>query len=49
MDEQALMNISYGLFLLSAREDGRDNACIINTLSQISNKPASPWRSAKRR
>ena len=39
MDEQALMNISYGLFLLSAREDGRDNACIINTLSQISNKP----------
>ena len=39
MDEQALMKISYGLFVLSVREDGRDNACIINTLSQIANKP----------
>ena len=39
MDEQALTKISYGLFLLSVREDGRDNANIINTLSQIANKP----------
>lgn len=39
MNEQALTKISYGLFLLSVQENGRDNASIINTLSQIANKP----------
>lgn len=39
MDEKALIKISYGLFLLSVQENGKDNACIINTLSQIANQP----------
>lgn len=39
MDEQALTKISYGLFLLSVRESEKDNACIVNTLSQIANRP----------
>ena len=39
MNEQALIHISYGLFLLSVREGEKDNACIINTLSQIANQP----------
>lgn len=39
MDEQALFRISYGLYLLTAHEEGRDNGCIINTLSQVTNVP----------
>lgn len=39
MDEKALFRISYGLYLLTAREAGRDNGCIINTLSQVTNTP----------
>jgi len=39
MDEQALLKISYGLFLLAVREGDKDNACIINTLSQAANLP----------
>ena len=39
MNEQALTKIAYGLFLLSVREGERDNASIVNTLSQIANKP----------
>jgi flavin reductase (DIM6/NTAB) family NADH-FMN oxidoreductase RutF len=36
----ALFKASYGLYLLSAQYDGRDNACIINTFSQVtSNTP----------
>ena len=39
MDKKALYNITYGLYLLSARHDGRDNACIINTAVQVANDP----------
>jgi len=39
MNPKALYNITYGLFFLSARQDGRDNACIINTAAQIANDP----------
>ena len=39
MNPKALFNITYGLFFLSARQDGRDNACIINTAAQIANDP----------
>ena len=35
----AMYKLSYGLFVLSAREDGRDNACIINTVTQITTSP----------
>jgi len=31
MDSKALYKLTYGLFLLTAQEDGRDNGCIINT------------------
>ncbi|MCL2815397.1 MAG: flavin reductase family protein, partial [Oscillospiraceae bacterium] len=30
-----MYNLSYGLFLLTARENEKDNGCIINTASQI--------------
>ena len=39
-DITALFKASYGLYLLSAKHDERDNACIINTFLQItSNEP----------
>ena len=37
-DAKALYNISYGLYVLTAKE-GKDNGCIINTVAQVSNKP----------
>ena len=39
MDPKALYNITYGLYLLSARENGKDNGCIINTAVQIAENP----------
>jgi len=39
-DTTALFKASYGLYLLSARNDEKDNACIINTFLQVtSNAP----------
>ena len=34
MDRKAFHAMSYGLFLLTARHDGRDNGCIIPTAIQ---------------
>lgn len=39
MDPKALYHLTYGLYLLTAREDGRDNGCIINTAIQVANNP----------
>jgi len=39
MDNKALFKLGYGLYVLSAREGERDNACIINTMMQITSDP----------
>ena len=39
MNSKALYNLTYGVYLLSAQENGRDNACIINTAVQVANNP----------
>ena len=39
MNDQALFRITYGLYLLSTRVDGKDNACIINTAMQVAEHP----------
>ena len=39
MDPKAMFKLTYGLYLLSARENGRDNACIVNTAIQVANEP----------
>ncbi len=39
MDVKALFKISYGLYVVSANEDGKDNGCIINTLAQVTDNP----------
>ena len=38
--EEALAKLSYGLYLLSVRSDGVDNACVLNTVIQVTDKPA---------
>ena len=40
MDLTATNNITYGLFLLCATDEGKDNACIINTFQQVTVNPA---------
>lgn len=39
MNKRALYNITYGLYLLTAKENGVDNGCIVNTVIQIANDP----------
>ena len=39
MDNNALFKLSYGLFVLTARQDGKDNGCIINTAMQVTDTP----------
>ena len=39
MDKKALHQLTYGLFLLTAQEQGKDNGCIINTVIQAANDP----------
>ena len=39
IEPDALFRLSYGLFVLSAKEKERDNACIINTVMQVTNSP----------
>ena len=35
MNTEALFNIGYGLYVLSANNETKDNACIINTAMQV--------------
>ena len=39
MDSKVFYQMTYGLFLLTAQEDGKDNGCIINTAIQVANNP----------
>lgn len=39
IDATALFKLSYGLFVLTAREGKKDNGCIINTAVQITSNP----------
>ncbi len=39
MDSKALFQITYGLYLLTTRQQGEDNGCIINTVMQIAEEP----------
>lgn len=39
MDNRALFNIGYGLYILTANEEGKDNGCIINTAMQVTCAP----------
>ena len=39
MDTKAMFKIQYGLFVLTANDGGKDNGCIINTVTQVANTP----------
>ena len=39
MDKNALFKLSYGLYVVTARQDGKDNGCIINTCGQLTDTP----------
>ena len=39
MDTTVLHKITYGLYLLTAKDGGKDNGCIINTAVQVANNP----------
>ena len=39
MNKKAMYNLSYGLFVLTAHQDGKDNGCIINTAGQVTSTP----------
>ena len=40
MDTSALFKIGYGLYVLTANHDGKDNGCIINTVMQVTSNPS---------
>lgn len=39
MDNNALFKLSYGLFILTAQDSGKDNGCVINTVMQVTSNP----------
>jgi flavin reductase (DIM6/NTAB) family NADH-FMN oxidoreductase RutF len=39
MDINAMYSLSYGLFVLTAREGEKDNGCIVNTVMQVTIEP----------
>lgn len=39
MDNKVMYNLTYGLFILTAKEGEKDNGCIVNTVSQVTTSP----------
>ena len=39
MDKKAMYALTYGLFVVTANRDGKDNGCITNTAAQLTSDP----------
>ncbi|MDO5383098.1 MAG: flavin reductase [Eubacteriales bacterium] len=39
MDKKAMYKLSYGLFILTAKDGEKDNGCIVNTVIQVTTDP----------
>ncbi|MCI5829969.1 MAG: flavin reductase [Treponema sp.] len=39
MDNKVMFSLTYGLFVLTAKEGSKDNGCIVNTASQVASDP----------
>ena len=39
VEQNAMFSLSYGLFVLTARDGAKDNGCIINTVTQLTDTP----------
>lgn len=48
MNTNALFGLTYGLYMLSSKYEGKDNACIVNTVMQIANNPTQLMVSVSR-
>lgn len=40
MDRKAFYKLSYGLYIVSTMFEGKDSACVVNTLNQVTSEPA---------
>lgn len=39
MDDTAIFKISYGMFYLGCEDNGKKNACVVNTVAQVTQEP----------
>lgn len=39
MDKKAMFHLTYGLFVLTAKDGDKDNGCIVNTIMQVTDTP----------
>ena len=39
MNPKAMYRLTYGLFVLTAKEENKDNGCIVNTVTQVTTEP----------
>ena len=39
IDNNAMFKLSYGLYVLTAKCEGKDNGCVVNTVIQITDTP----------
>ena len=39
MNEKTLFDLTYGLFLVGSKADGKENACVVNTVIQVAGDP----------
>ena len=39
MNKKAMYNLTYGLFILTAKDGDKDNGCIVNTVIQVTTSP----------
>ena len=39
MDMSAMFRLSYGLYILTARDGDKDNGCVVNTVTQVTVSP----------
>lgn len=40
VDTKAFRNLSYGLYIISSKKDGRPVGCVVNTFAQVTSTPA---------
>ena len=38
-NKSTMFQLTYGLFVLSARDGEKDNGCIVNTVEQVTDSP----------
>ena len=39
MDEKTMYKLTYGLFVVTASREGKQNGCIVNTVQQVTSQP----------